>query len=107
MKALAMLAGIACLAAGQKKPSPVLEAMQLEMERSMQQFKKQATPPYFLSYAISETEQVRVAGSFGTLTSSAATRQRLLDIDLRVGSYDLDNTRPIRGNQFMNMLDAA
>src|SRR5204863_2470330 len=65
---------------------------------SMAQFKKQPTPPYFLSYEIIEIENTTIAGSFGVLVaSSAANRTRYLGIDLRVGDYMLDNTRPIRG----------
>src|SRR5215472_3704120 len=81
------------------KPSPVLAAMKAELTRSMDQLKKQPTPPYFLSYEVIETESSTVAGSFGTvLASNPPTRSRSLGIDLRVGDYKLDNTHPIRGS---------
>jgi predicted Zn-dependent protease len=54
-------------------------------------------PPYFLSYEITETNSVSVSSSFGALVSSAENRRRVLDIDLRVGDYKLDNTHQIRG----------
>jgi predicted Zn-dependent protease len=87
------------------KPSPVLQAMKQELDRSMDQLKKQKTPPYFLAYDITEVDSVRVSGSFGTLTNSRRQRERLLGVDLRVGGYQLDNTRPIRGGMF-NMIDS-
>jgi predicted Zn-dependent protease len=65
----------------------------------MEHLKSQPTPPYFLSYEVTETDRIDVYGSFGTLTRSDQQRRRNLDIDLRVGDYKLDNTRPIRGGQ--------
>jgi len=78
-------------------PSPVLQAMSAELNRSMQKLKTQPVPPYFLSYEIVESHQVNVSGAFGKLTGSHETRHRQLDIDLRVGDYSMDNTREIRG----------
>ena len=72
--------------------------MKLELARSMEQLKKQPTPPYFLSYEIVENESVGASASFGALVSSnGGNRRRSLGIDLRVGSYELDNTHPVRG----------
>lgn len=106
---LRMIAVLLCAASGIRsqvtKPSPVLAAMKAELASSVDQFKKQPTPPYFLSYEIVEVETTSIAGSFGVLVSSApVTRARYLGIDLRVGDYQLDNTRPIRGS-LSNMLD--
>lgn len=78
--------------------SPVLKAMRDELGRSMKAFKSQPLPPYFLSYEINETHEVRVTGSFGTITESHEGRSRQLDIDLRVGSNDRDNTHQLRGS---------
>jgi TldD protein len=83
--------------AAQPAAKPVLSALQAELERSMAQLKSQPVPPYFLSYEVTETHAVDVTGSFGTLTRSTEYQRRNLDIDLRVGDYKLDNTRPIRG----------
>jgi predicted Zn-dependent protease len=88
-------------AAGQT-PSPVLQAMQAELERSMQKLKTQAVPPYFLSYEIIETHNFYVTGAFGKLTGSSESRRRQLDIDLRVGDYAMDDTREIRGGMPVN-----
>ena len=83
-------------------PSPVLQAMHAELERSMQKLKTQPVPPYFLSYEITETREVNISGAFGKLTGSHENRRRLLDIDLRVGDYNIDNTREIRGGMPVN-----
>src|SRR5260370_12201347 len=83
------------------RPSVVLEAMNAEMARSLEHFKKQPNPPYFLSYEVVEIESAGASASFGALLgSSPVTRRRMLGIDLRVGSYALDNTHPVRGAMF-------
>ena len=89
----------------QNTKSVVLEALRAEMARSLEHFKKLPNPPYFLSYEVMETESGSTVGSYGALAgSSPVTRTRMLGIDLRVGSYALDNTRPIRG-AFPNLPD--
>lgn len=93
---LFMAAAVA--AAQEPKPSRVLEAMKAELERSMQTLKNQPTPPYFLSYEITEDAVVGVTGSFGKIETSGENRHRQLDIDLRVGDYTLDNTHRLRGD---------
>ncbi len=95
---LMVLVFMTCLAKEpQKTLSPVLQAMESELSRTLATLKDRPTPPYFLSYEITETNSVVASGTFGALTSSAESRRRLLDIDLRVGDYSLDNTHPIRG----------
>jgi TldD protein len=77
------------------EPSPILQAMKAELDRSLQTFKSQPVPPYFLSYEITDDQVVEVNGSFGGITNSTRTRNRQLDIDLRVGDSHLDNTHLI------------
>ncbi|HEY1182577.1 MAG TPA: TldD/PmbA family protein [Bryobacteraceae bacterium] len=84
-------------AAAQPAPSPVLQAMKAELDRSMEKFKTQPVPPYFLSYEIVESRGANVSAEFGKIVNSGESRNRQLDIDLRVGDYNLDNTREIRG----------
>ena len=93
---LFMAAAVA--SAQEPKPPRVLEAMKAELERSMQTLKGQPTPPYFLSYEITEDAVVGVTGSFGKIETSTESRHRQLDIDLRVGDYTLDSTHSIRGD---------
>ena len=79
-------------------PSKVLAAMKAELSRSLQILKQQPTPPYFLSYEITEDQVISVSGSFGRLEWSNENCRRQLDVDLRVGDYQLDNTHSIRGD---------
>lgn len=84
-------------AADESPTSPILDAMEAELVRSMEKLSSEPDPPYFLSYEITERHTAIVHGAFGTLESSSESRSRQLDVDLRVGDYELDNTRQIRG----------
>lgn len=79
---------------------PVLRALKTEMDRTMRDLKTQPTPPYFLSYAVTETHTTFVSASFGAIDGEGTSSNRILDIDLRVGTHQLDNTRSIRGVAF-------
>ena len=92
-----LVAAVSSTGSGQTEGTPLLSALQAELTRSLEHLKSQPTPPYFLSYEVTETKNVSVSGSFGTLTSSDENRSRQLDIDLRVGDFNLDNTRRVRG----------
>jgi TldD protein len=105
MRAWTRLLPLFLLALSPLPGSVITDALKTEPTRSMEHLKKQPTPPYFLSYELLETESVGVSGSFGVLVSSTPVfRHRQLGIDLRVGSYQLDNTHPIRG-AMPNFLD--
>ena len=84
------------LALAQQAPDPVLSAMQQELTRSFANLKKTPQPPYFLSYQLTDNHAIRVSASFGALTGSNDSTTRLLDLDLRVGDYSLDNTHAMR-----------
>ena len=92
-----LVMGVGWARAQNAAPSPVLQAMKAEMARSMETFKSQPKPPYFVSYEITDDQTLSVNGSFGKITLSDADHRRVLDIDLRVGDYHLDNTHRISG----------
>lgn len=78
----------------------VLKAMKAELQRTMTGMNKEKNPPYFISYSITETKSVTLSASFGKIESSMNTANRILDIDLRVGNYKIDNSHTIRGSRF-------
>ena len=96
-----VVAAVALLPAGASAEAPpetpILTAMAAELERSMRVLADAPDPPYFLSYEVTERHNVVVRGAFGTAQASTDSRTRQLDIDLRVGDPELDNTRQIRG----------
>jgi predicted Zn-dependent protease len=60
---------------------------------------KGSPPPYFLSYQVHEMKTAEITGSLGALQYSNANKQRYLDIEVRVGDYNFDNTHQIRGQR--------
>lgn len=71
----------------------VLNAMQLELERSMEELAKQPEPPFYLSYEITDRYSASVSANMGKVTSTTESGSTYFDIDLRVGTPQLDNTR--------------
>jgi TldD protein len=74
---------------------PVLVAMQTELDRSVATLGKAEPSAYFLSYTLSDREAVTVSGSNGALLNSDENHARWLEVQSRVGDYDLDSTHKL------------
>jgi TldD protein len=79
----------------QAKKSPLLAALQAELERSMKALKTQDPPAYYLGYTITDTQRADVSGSNGALLNSAENRNRWLEVSVRTGSYETDDTHNV------------
>ncbi len=76
----------------------VLKALEEEMQRAKEILtQKGDPPPYFISYQVFETDSTNVSASRGALRNSSSNRSRALDVDLRVGEYQFDNSHQLRG----------
>ncbi len=95
-----LLLFLSSFAAFSQQKSPVLNAMKAELERAMKQLASQPVPPYFIGYGATETQSIRLSASFGKIDLEDATVNRILDIDIRTGDYNVDNTHAIRGSRF-------
>src|SRR6201997_2979090 len=82
------------------KPSPLIAAMQTELDRSFKVYSAQDPAAYFIGYTITDTQRAEVSGSNGALLSSSEARNRWLQVSVRTGSYTLDNTHKV-GEQRM------
>ena len=78
--------------------SVLVNAAKKELVRSFEELKKGEYAPHFISYQMIEKQNHRISARFGNIVSSGKTHSRQLDIDLRIGTPQLDNTRQIRGN---------
>jgi TldD protein len=85
--------------AAQVKPSPLIGAMQAELDRSFPVLKAQDPPAYFIDYTVTDTQRADVSGSNGALLSSNEIRNRWLQVAVRTGSYQLDNTHKVGDRQ--------
>ncbi|MFN0060011.1 MAG: metallopeptidase TldD-related protein [Planctomycetota bacterium] len=80
--------------------SPLAAILIDELDHTMKSLTTEdGTKPYYVAYTATDISSVVVAASLGALENRDADRSRLLDVDLRVGSYELDNTREIRGGR--------
>ncbi len=71
----------------------LLEAMDAELRRSKAELKlDDHAPPYFISYQVKDYDQREVSARFGALFSDGTWRDRQVYVDVRVGSYELDNS---------------
>lgn len=78
--------------------SLLLKAMEEELNRSMKGLTEKGNPPpYFISYYVAETQRAGITASYGALRRSSMDRTRLLDVEVRTGDYELDNTHRLRG----------
>jgi len=84
------------------KRSPVLAAMQAELDRSIKALKAQEPPAYFVGYTVTDTQRSDVSGSNGALLTSTEGRNRWLEVSVRTGSYTLDNTHKVGERQQSN-----
>ena len=85
--------------AGSATAVTLLNAMQQELDRSSAALGKADPPAYFLGYTLTDTQRAEVQGSNGALLSSQEQRNRYLEVQVRVGNYDLDNTRKVGERQ--------
>jgi len=92
----------ACVA-GDRPPQtatpPVLTAMQEELDRSMDGISKAEPTDYFISYTVADRQYSEVSGSNGALLTSGETRARWLEVQTRVGTYQLDDTHKLADRQ--------
>lgn len=85
--------GAAGFAANAAK-NPVLEALRIEMNRNIKKLKfENFSPPYFISNQLSDTADATITARYGSLIQDQSSRARYLYVDLRYGSYDMDNSR--------------
>jgi TldD protein len=102
MRAGMLAAGLAASAAWLVSQSPglsipadetLLRAMRDELQRSKQlAVVAGQDAPYFFSYTLTDAETLRISASIGAVVSVSRSRFRSPETDVRVGSYDFDNT---------------
>jgi len=82
-------------------PAPtlvLLDAMETELHRAMGSLGNTATDatqqpkPYFLSYAVSDSDSISLTAQFGAITGSHEGRRRTADVQVRLGTPAEDNT---------------
>src|SRR5437016_1943319 len=87
---------LACLLAQADVKDPrqkLLSAMVDELERAQKSLQLRGhEAPYFLSYAVRGVNMEEVGAKYGAIFLDHTRRERRLQVDVRVGSYQFDNT---------------
>ncbi len=75
--------------------SPLIGIMSKELARWTSQVASGKDPVYYLAYQLVEQRSVVLEAEGGALTTDSDDTARNLDVEVRVGSPELDNTRPL------------
>lgn len=84
------------------KRSPLIAAMQAELDRSLKTFGTQSPPAYFIGYTVTDSQRANVSGSNGALLTSTEDRNRWLEVSVRTGSYQLDDSHKVGDKEMPN-----
>lgn len=88
--------GCAVAAQGMTAQTALLSLLRQELERNFAVLRQQPQPAYYIGYQVTQLQTTVLEAQAGKLRRSAQQHSRWLDVDVRVGSYELDNTRPLQ-----------
>ncbi len=97
---------------GQKNESAqkvVLDSMHKELDRSFEKLKKAGDAPvYYLGYRLYDVDSLYISGEYGALTRNVVPdHDRILNVDLRVGSPKIDNTHRSRDSDAFSVVRSS
>ena len=78
------------------KEDVLLQVMQKELDRNMKELKQKDIPVYLLSYRVEDVKTYSIGSTFGNLDYSRYTVEKILTVQVRVGSKKLDNYHELR-----------
>lgn len=78
-------------------PSKLLTTLKEELTRNIVRLKQEKAAPYFLAYSVHDVTNTTLRASFGAVESDHQGTDRILTIEVRVGSPTLDNSHEMRG----------
>jgi predicted Zn-dependent protease len=87
--------------------------MRDEMERSKTRLElkipgtNQPVRPYYVEYRLLDLDVKEIVAQFGTLMTSAHTRNRFMDVSARVGNYKLDSSNFIGDEGFRGFIGST
>jgi len=85
-----------------------LRAMHDELERSRNRLQLEGVKkPFYIEYRLLDLDVRSVTATFGALVSSTTTRNRFMDVNVRVGDYHLDSSNFISEDGFQGFLGSA
>lgn len=97
---LLVLAALAPLAAQAPSDDIVLRAMRDEIVRAKQLAIAGVERPYYIEFALEDSQNASIVCSAGALISSVENLQRTVRVQVRVGDYSFDNTNYVFSDFF-------
>lgn len=79
-----------------KSTDGLLEILQNEVQKNKARFDQDNTGVYLLSYRVEDCIDHIITTSMGNLLHANSTHRRILTVQVRIGSYDLDNFHELR-----------
>jgi TldD protein len=99
--AVCMVAGLALPVRADDQPFDLLSVMKEELDRSVANLTDAGEAPmYYVQYSVTDVHRLTLSATDGGLNSPERFEHRYLDVDLRVGGMELDNTHEIRGGSW-------
>lgn len=82
------------------EPAPVIDIVAAEIDRNLRQLQSEELdlPAYFLAYDLVNVEELWIEAEDGVLVRDELDRGRTLDVDIRVGDRELDNSHSREGD---------
>ena len=74
------------------KDDVFLATLEKELHRGQSELAKQNPAPYFTSYNVTDGDVMVVLGAQGGVLSASRSRRRTVDVSMRIGKPELDNT---------------
>jgi len=74
----------------------LLDSLVTEVDRTMSSLADAEQPPYWIGIGVIDRHTVSLTATHGAASVPDISHQRMGDVDVRVGSFELDNTHKIR-----------
>ena len=91
-----LLLGITSASRAETSTPKLIDTLASELKRIDERLAQEPDPPHWMAIGAVTTESMLINASNGVTTQPQWHRKRLADIDVRVGTHQLDNTHKIR-----------
>jgi hypothetical protein len=101
LSALVFLSGLALIGqTARSDDDPVLKAMLDELEHSRALRVVDLDRPYYFEYSLEDVYGFTLSATLGGILSETHVRTRVPHVEVRVGSYDFDNTNHVQSTRY-------
>ena len=77
--------------------APLEDVLSSELERAQAALAERERPPHYIALQVEDRMEYALKARHGTAFTQRENQERLLDVDLRVGTPELDSTHELRG----------